>query len=240
MTQGPAAGPAPSAGAGETSPKGGVNIPPLHAPQGCDAAQPGRGGSADRRLAPRALPPSDPGPWPHATVRPPCGHPSKCFSPGWAHPEGRTRVCLGPGLALEAPERDPVELGLVWDRLARNNWLRPRALCSRGQGWLGRQPLPRRAPLDLPSLSGRLASVCLSRHGCVIPCSSCVRKAGALWGRLPEVWPLGHGAPHGVEDPLSSEPPGGPRSLQGCCSVRVRGCLMRSGGLLLGASAAAG
>ena len=130
---------------------------------------------------------------------------------------------------------------LAWSgRLARNNWLRPRALCSRGQGWLGRQPLPRRAPLDLPSLSGRLASVCLSRHGCVIPCSSCVRKAGALWGRLPEVWPLGHGAPHGVEDPLSSEPPGGPRSLQGCCSVRVRGCLMRSGGLLLGASAAAG
>lgn len=194
MTRGPAAGPAPSAGAGETSAEGGVNIPPLHAPRGCDAAQPGRGGSADRCLTPRALPPSNLGPRPRATARPPCGHPSKCLSPGWAHPEGRTRVCLGPGLVLESPERDPVELGLVWDRLARNNWLRPRALCSRGQGWLGRQPLPSE-PLwtCLISQAPWLQSVCpdmgalspaLLASGKLGRCRDASLRSG-LWGMAP-------------------------------------------------------
>ena len=60
--------------------------------------------------------------------------------------------------------------------------------------------------------------------GAFISCSSCVNKAGMLQGRLSEVWPLGcgiggNGAPHRVEDPLSSEPPVGLRSLWGCCSV---------------------
>ncbi|XP_043771500.1 uncharacterized protein LOC122702055 [Cervus elaphus] len=85
-------------------------------PRDSDATQPGRGGSADQHLIPRDLPPSDVGPRPRAIVCQRCGHPGKCASPGWALPEGRTRVCLGPGPVLVLLERDPVE---PWSGLGR-------------------------------------------------------------------------------------------------------------------------
>ena len=106
------AGPAPSGEAGETPLEGGVNIPsPL-----CNHEITMQLSLGTGALQTNTSSPSDVGPWPRATVCQPCGHPSKRTSPGWVCPEGRMRVCLGPGPALVSLERDPVE---PWSDLGR-------------------------------------------------------------------------------------------------------------------------
>ena len=136
--------------------------------------------------------------------------------------EGLSGLWAGAGVTGEVPRG-----ALVWSGTGRPGTTssRPVPFAPGVGGGLGGHSLSHSQPLCTCLISQASGfSLFVLTLGAFISCSSCVNKAGTLRGRLPEVWPLGHGsgghgALHGAEDPLSSEPPEGLRSLWGCCSV---------------------